>query len=73
MTIDPLLVPTILSLCFQGTTQIISQIQHSRCTSIRGCGLECIRQVPPEQNEEPASTEQAPAVSPRRCSLDNQQ
>ena len=46
---DPLLFPTILSITIQGIIGIISQIQHSRCTEIRACGIDCKRQVPQEQ------------------------
>ena len=47
--IDPLLMPTILSITIQGVIGIISQIQHSRCSEIRACGIECKREVPKEQ------------------------
>ena len=50
--VDPVLIPAILSLTFQGAIGIISQIQHSRCSSIRMCGAECIRQLPIEEKKE---------------------
>tara|TARA_R110000824_G_scaffold160368_2_gene335096 strand:- start:886 stop:1038 length:153 start_codon:yes stop_codon:yes gene_type:complete len=33
----------------QGVIGIISQIQHSRCSEIRGCCIECKREVPKEE------------------------
>ena len=51
MAFDPVLVPAIMSLFFQGLIGVISQIQHSRCTEIRGCGFNCKRRVPEEQEE----------------------
>ena len=50
--VDPVLIPAILSLFFQGTIGIISQIQHSRCTSIRGCGFDCKRSLKDEEEAE---------------------
>jgi hypothetical protein len=50
--IDPVLVPAIISLSFSGIIGIISQIQHSRCSSIKCWGCECVRQVPKEEQEE---------------------
>ena len=50
--IDPVLVPAIISLSFSGIIGIISQIQHSRCSSIKCWGCECVRQVPQEEQEE---------------------
>ena len=48
---DPLLTPMILTISIQGFISIISQIQHSRCTSINlGC-MSCERKVP--ANQEP--------------------
>jgi hypothetical protein len=48
---DPLLTPMILTISIQGFISIISQIQHSRCTSINlGC-VSCERKVP--NNQEP--------------------
>ena len=32
---------------------ILSQIQHSRCASIRGCCVECARSVPDDQDPVP--------------------
>ena len=49
---DYMLYPALLSLSIQDIIGIISQIQHSRCTEIRGCCFECKREVP-KQNEEP--------------------
>ena len=49
--IDPLLMPTILSITIQGIIGIISQIQHSRCSEIRACGIECKREGPKEQKK----------------------
>tara|TARA_R110002012_G_scaffold319772_1_gene541300 strand:- start:1560 stop:1763 length:204 start_codon:yes stop_codon:yes gene_type:complete len=54
--IDPLLFPTILSITIQGLIGIISQIQHSRCSEIRVCGMECKREVPKEQPPVPEMT-----------------
>tara|TARA_R110000823_G_scaffold22860_1_gene68589 strand:- start:340 stop:528 length:189 start_codon:yes stop_codon:yes gene_type:complete len=51
--IDPLLMPTILSITIQGIIGIISQIQHSRCSEIRACGIDCKREVPKEQPSVP--------------------
>jgi len=48
---DYLLLPTLLSLSVQGVIGIISQIQHSRCTEIRGCCFECKRQLPKEDEK----------------------
>lgn len=62
--IDPVLIPAIMSLSFGGIIGIISQIQHSRCSSIRCWGCECIRRVPEEQEPEPI-TNLADIVSPR--------
>ena len=50
--IDPVLVPAIISLSFSGIIGIISQIQHSRCSSIKCWGCECVRQVPEEEQQE---------------------
>ena len=52
MAIDPVLIPAIISLGFSGIIGIISQIQHSRCSSIKCWGCECIRNVPKEEPEE---------------------
>ena len=51
--IDPLLLPTILSISIQGIIGIISQIQHSRCSEIRAGCIECKREVPKEQLDKP--------------------
>lgn len=56
---DPLLFPTILSITVQGIIGIISQIQHSRCTEIRVCGMECKREVPKEQPPVPTQNAEA--------------
>jgi len=56
--VDPVLVPAILSLAFQGVIGIISQIQHSRCLSIKCCGCECIRKLPEEDKEKENFTQQ---------------
>ena len=50
---DYLLFPTILSISIQGLIGIISQIQHSRCSEIRGCCFECKREVPREPLDKP--------------------
>ena len=50
--VDPVLIPAVLSLSFQGIIGVISQIQHSRCTTIRGCGFECTRKIL-EEDEKP--------------------
>tara|TARA_R110001599_G_scaffold158753_1_gene345550 strand:+ start:679 stop:873 length:195 start_codon:yes stop_codon:yes gene_type:complete len=55
--IDPLLFPTILSITIQGLIGIISQIQHSRCSEIRVCGMNCKREVPKEQPPVPKMEE----------------
>jgi len=44
--IDVMLWPALLSLSFGGVIGIISQIQHSRCSEIRCCGIYCKRNVP---------------------------
>ena len=59
--IDPLLMPTILSITIQGIIGIISQIQHSRCSEIRGCCFECKREVPKEQLDKPVELEEIEA------------
>jgi len=46
---DPLLTPMILTISIQGVIAIISQIQHSRCTSINLCCMSCERKVPNNQ------------------------
>ena len=50
--IDPVLIPAIMALSFSGIIGIISQIQHSRCSQIRCFGIECIREVPKEENSQ---------------------
>ena len=57
---DYLLLPALLSLSIQGVIGIISQIQHSRCTEIRGCGFECKREVP-NKEEKPEELEEVNA------------
>ncbi len=49
---DPLILPTILSLSFGGIIGIISQIQHSKCISIDCWGIKCIRKITKEDEEE---------------------
>ena len=50
---DPLLIPTVMSIAIQGLIGVISQIQHSRCSQISvglgGCA--CVRKVPDEQEQ----------------------
>ena len=48
---DPLLIPTVMSIAIQGLIGVISQIQHSRCSQIKVglSGCECQRKVPDEQ------------------------
>ena len=58
---DYLLLPALLSLSIQGVIGIISQIQHSRCTEIRGCCFECKREVPKEQLEQPEQLQEVNA------------
>ena len=58
---DYLLFPTILSISIQGLIGIISQIQHSRCSEIRGCCFECKREVPKEQLDKPVELQQVEA------------
>lgn len=58
MTVDPVLIPAVLSLTFQGIIGIISQIQHSRCTTIRGCGFDCTRLIDDEKNDTDNATAQ---------------
>tara|TARA_R110002020_G_scaffold355644_1_gene568329 strand:- start:625 stop:813 length:189 start_codon:yes stop_codon:yes gene_type:complete len=58
---DPLLYPTVLSIMIQGVIGIISQIQHSRCSEIRGCCIECKREVPKEQVDKPIQLEEIKA------------
>ena len=58
---DYLLFPTILSISIQGLIGIISQIQHSRCSEIKGCCFECKREVPKEQLDNPVELEQIEA------------
>ena len=58
---DYLLIPTILSISIQGLIGIISQIQHSRCTEIRGCCFQCKREVPKEQLDKPIELEEIQA------------
>jgi hypothetical protein len=59
--IDPLLLPTILSISIQGIIGIISQIQHSRCSEIRAGCIECKREVPKEQLDKPVELEEVEA------------
>jgi hypothetical protein len=47
--IDPMLVPTLLSITFGGIVSMISQVQHSRCEEINCLGCNCKRKVPEEQ------------------------
>jgi len=49
---DPLILPTVLSLSFGGIIGIISQIQHSKCISIDCWGIKCIRRIDKEDLEE---------------------
>jgi hypothetical protein len=49
--IDPMLVPTLLSITFGGVVSMISQIQHSRCEEINCLGCNCKRKVPTEQEQ----------------------
>ena len=56
--LDPLLYPTVLSIMIQGVIGIISQIQHSRCSEIRGCCIECKREVPKEEVSKPIQLEE---------------
>ena len=58
---DYMLYPALLSLSIQGIIGIISQIQHSRCTEIRGCCFECKREVPKEQLDKPVELEEIEA------------
>ena len=58
---DYLLFPTILSISIQGLIGIISQIQHSRCSEIKGCCFECKREVPKEQLDKPVELEEIEA------------
>ena len=58
---DYLLLHTILSILIQGLIGIISQIQHSRCSEIRGCCFECKREVPKEQLDKPVELEEIEA------------
>tara|TARA_R100000541_G_C1870670_1_gene80744 strand:+ start:374 stop:562 length:189 start_codon:yes stop_codon:yes gene_type:complete len=55
---DALLIPTIMSIAIQGLIGVISQIQHSRCSEIRGCCFECKREVPKEQVDKPIQLEE---------------
>ena len=50
--VDPVLIPAVLSLTFQGIIGVISQIQHSRCTTIRGCGFDCARQLKDDDDDD---------------------
>ena len=63
---DYLLLPTILSITIQGVIGIISQIQHSRCTEIRGCCFECKREVPKEQPPVPTQNAEALEIDESR-------
>ena len=47
--IDPMLVPTLLSITFGGIVSMISQIQHSRCEEINCLGCNCKRKVHEDQ------------------------
>ena len=49
---DPLILPTILSLSFGGIIGIISQIQHSRCTEINCWGCKCKRKINESEDED---------------------
>ena len=57
MSFDPVLIPAVLSLMFQGIIGIISQVQHSRCSEIRMCGSYCKRDVL-DKEEEPVQLRQ---------------
>ena len=63
--LDPLLYPTVLSIMIQGVIGIISQIQHSRCSEIRGCCIECKREVPKEDTKEEKSLEELDEIIAR--------
>ena len=62
---DYLLIPTILSISIQGLIGIISQIQHSRCTEIRGCCFQCKREVPKEQLDKPVELQELEEIQAR--------
>jgi hypothetical protein len=47
--IDPLMIPMILTICISGLVSLVSQIQHSRCTTISTPCCSCIRKVNDEQ------------------------
>jgi hypothetical protein len=64
MGVDPVLIPAVLSLSFQGIIGVISQIQHSRCTTIRGCGFDCTRKIIEEEEKQPQQPQQPEYVAP---------
>jgi hypothetical protein len=64
MGVDPVLIPAVLSLSFQGIIGVISQIQHSRCTTIRGCGFDCTRKIKEEEENEQTHPQQPEYVAP---------
>ena len=69
--VDPVLIPAILSLTFGGIIGIISQIQHSRCSSIKCWGCECIRKVKEDEEEDKKNklihnAQEVDIVSPNR-------
>jgi hypothetical protein len=47
--IDPLMIPMILTICISGLVSLVSQIQHSSCTTISTPCCSCIRKVNDEQ------------------------
>ena len=64
MGVDPVLIPAVLSLSFQGIIGVISQIQHSRCTTIRGCGFDCTRKKIEEEEKQENHPHQPEYVAP---------
>jgi len=62
--VDPVLIPAVLSLSFQGIIGVISQIQHSRCTTIRGCGFDCARKIIEEEEKPQTHPQQPEYVAP---------
>jgi hypothetical protein len=52
----------LITVCAGAIATILFALQKSRCTHIKCCGLQCIREPKPQQEEQPP--EQLPADNP---------
>lgn len=50
---EPSSIAVLISTAGATFVAILSQIQHSRCTSIKACCVDCTRDVPPDQDPVP--------------------